>query len=1811
MSTLSLRAALTVLPVSLVALALAIFNLAALGPPAADDPPAAVAAFASGNRITVQLSLPAGKPERAERAGLAVELLGRGGKLLEKRPLLTDEKKDDLPGVTFTRPTNALGPFTIRTRQGRKTVEVPLARILLVRAHETALAGSTDLFAGSRTALRVRVSGARSISETVPLVSLVTVRLHAEKKVLPLYRGTTGSDGVADVHFEVPELATGAYTLEVLTKSALGEEKVRRSVNVRPGARVLLTTDKPLYQPGQTLHLRALVLRAFDLGPVGGKDLTLEVEDGKGNKVFKKVLKTSNYGIAAADFTLAEEVNPGDWRVRAVLEQQQTDKTVTVKRYVLPRFKARLKTDRTFYLPREVIKGELQVDYFFGKPVAGATVEVKASTFDVAFKPFATFKGKTDRNGHVTFEVTLPGYFVGLPLAKGNAMVRLQATVTDSAEHTERVGQMIPVSDRPIRISLIPEAGRLVPGVENTLFVAALYPDGRPAICSVGVWAGKAARGKPLAKLETNEAGLAEMKLVPAPGQLHVGKVGEQTTNLFEVTTVARDSKGNGAMTRAALTVEPLGENILLRLDRALCKAGESLDVEVRASAGMSTVYLDVIKAGQVVLTRWLDVKDALARTKLELPANLCGTLEVHAYQVVGGGEVIRDSRIVYVNPADQLTVKMSADKDSYLPGRKAIVRFDVCDFGGKPTPAALGVLVVDEAVYALQEMQPGLEKVFFTLQKELLQPRVSSDFKPRQELADLVRGVGPQVRLPGGNERIRQPAIHPRQQQIARVLFASARPRVSGTRPIDPDEDFRTASNEKGSIRGLPGTWIIDPDASRKQKLAEQIKVLGDVLFDYALGQSTVLRKNAETKSHEFRSDLLARAMRQEKWASNLLENPLGKTLTLDDLIRLEPALAPGPFALALTEVRLTRLGYELKQTAQGLTSRRYPRLDAWGRPIRIVKRTAKERRREGIIGLPAYTVVSAGPDGKFGTEDDVYYRPIRSDGLGREWWRMRLVGVVETRLVRRDRFLSLGPHFGRVANLGNGLNMGGGVGGLGGLGALGGGLGALGGGLGALRGAPNLGGMGAPGGGFRRPNRGGAPGDRSIPIASTTLGPVAAPPRVRESFPETLLWQPALITDEKGHATLEVPLADSITTWRLSASASSRTGLLGGGTLPLRVFQDFFVEPDLPVALTQNDEIAFPVAVFNYLKEKQTVTLTLKKEGWFELLDGGFKRTLTLEANEVKAIHFRIKAKHVGNLPLEVEARGSKMADAVRRLVEVLPDGKPSEQVFGDRLRGTIRHRLHVPKTAIEGASRLYVKVYPGVMSQVIEGLDGMLRMPTGCFEQTSSSAYPNILIIDYLKKLRRGSPALMLRAEALLSAGYQKLLTFERPGGGFDWWGSGEPLIWLSAYGLQEFADMARVYPVDPAINRRTRAWLMKKQAANGTWSSAGTADARPFAAIGDEKLLLTSYVTWSLLSSRTQPAGWQNTPEYARLAKAIEYIREQAPRAENAYALALSANALACWDAKDKGTFAVLDRVLKKLDGKKVIQPDGKAIAFPADGQSLSHGRDDSLTVETTALTVLAMVKHGRFTSSVNQALTYLARSRGRRGHWGSTQATILALKALLAGTIEGAGESTPFVIKVHGKKAAEGKVTKDNPDVMQQFDLKEYLQPGDNEVSVEVKGDTALMYQVVGRVFLPHARQTTRARPTFEIDLGFDRTKLSTKDRIEATATLTYRGKTPTFNVIVELPIPPGFTADPADFATMVGAKKVQKFALTARGAILYLGSVKPGEKHSFVWSLRPKYPVKVGAPAAVVYEYYTPASRAQTKPVLLTVEGGK
>jgi hypothetical protein len=95
----------------------------------------------------------------------------------------------------------------------------------------------------------------------------------------------------------------------------------------------------------------------------------------------------------------------------------------------------------------------------------------------------------------------------------------------------------------------------------------------------------------------------------------------------------------------------------------------------------------------------------------------------------------------------------------------------------------------------------------------------------------------------------------------------------------------------------------------------------------------------------------------------------------------------------------------------------------------------------------------------------------------------------------------------------------------------------------------------------------------------------------------------------------------------------------------------------------------------------------------------------------------------------------------------------------------------------------------------------------------------------------------------------------------------------------------------------------------------------------------------------------------------------------------------------------------------------------------------------------------------------------------------------------------------------------------------------------------------------------------------------------------------------TYLVSVGLPVPPGPTAGAAEFAEPVGARRVQKAGVTARPVTLYLGDVRPGS--ALAYTLRPKHQVKAKAPAALAYEHYMPASRADPRLAQSAVEDKK
>ena len=192
-------------------------------------------------------------------------------------------------------------------------------------------------------------------------------------------------------------------------------------------------------------------------------------------------------------------------------------------------------------------------------------------------------------------------------------------------------------------------------------------------------------------------------------------------------------------------------------------------------------------------------------------------------------------------------------------------------------------------------------------------------------------------------------------------------------------------------------------------------------------------------------------------------------------------------------------------------------------------------------------------------------------------------------------------------------------------------------------------------------------------VTITSKPQSVQMATPRLRQYFPETLLWQPSLETDSEGRARLKFKLADNITTWNVEAVASTVDGEIGIVKKEVLAFQPFFIEHDPPRVLTQGDEISLPVVLRNYLDKPQTVDVEMKPERWFQVAGPARKQIVAAPGDAARAVFdFRATAA-IKNGQQRVTALSDAFSDAVEKRVTVHPDG---EEIIRNRKPCFRRH-------------------------------------------------------------------------------------------------------------------------------------------------------------------------------------------------------------------------------------------------------------------------------------------------------------------------------------------------------------------------------------------------------------------------------------------------------------------------------------------------------------------------------------------------------
>jgi uncharacterized protein YfaS (alpha-2-macroglobulin family) len=1648
----------------------------------------------------------------------------------------------------------------------------------ILRTPVVHILGQQSYLSGGQAAVRIIVTDSQN--ETIHGPGSVRVELLGPSETRRhLFTGQLNRRGTTEAQFRFPAGVVGSYQLRYVVDSAIGSTEFTQQVRLEDKASILLTTEKPIYQPGQTIHARALALDRASHQAVGDRRLVFELEDSRGNKVFKKTTQTDKFGIASVEFALADEVNLGTYHLRALMGEGESptntaELALNVEKYVLPKFKVSIDLGngkgRHGYRPGDHVTGTVRANYFFGKPVDDAEITIKASGMDVSLFDAGSVQGKTNHDGEYRFDVQLASYFVGRPLTHGTARVLVEATVKDSAGHSETRGAPITVSESPLVITAVPEGGTLVPNLENQVFILTSHPDGTPARTDLKVSFGDSEQ-----QVSTDDGGVGIVSIKADTGD-------------HSIAVKAGDREGNVAATTVPLEGRSGEDQILLRMERAVYRSGERIQLRVFSTKERGTAYIDIVKDGQTILTRDLDIAHGQAEFSLAATPELAGVVDFNAYLFGRDAQPVGDHRLVFVQPADELKIEAAGDSAVYKPGDDAHVRLRVTNAHGEGVSAALGLQVVDEAVFALAEKQPGFAKVFFYLEQEAMKPRYE------------IHSIG----MPEIVEPVEQSKAEQR-DRAARALFSATE--LVGANKFE---------SEFG--RAIPVTKYWDYVTRYRKSLVVQAHRVAEAI-NSAYGQSLdredinrVIAKVARTG--QFR----------DAWDNKLQIEPVNwdrrKTYymlhsagpdkhfnTNDDLsiyLQVESKRRLGPPTSGTSSVEAT-IEHD-RGPFNGRSEITGSAIDQWGEAVAGATAELTETSSEKM------RLATTNAEGEF-----------RFGALDAGKYRLRILTKAETiegnlRLGQRDRaivtaFLRHQPASSMVVvkeDAGvfvlRAPAMAAGVAG----GVPGGQMGGVVGGViadapvngrDALQMARNA----------TEVVEVEAAAPAVLPIQTRNSAALVkdekqgtdSAPRVRSYFPEALYINPEVITDGEGRASISIPLADSITTWHMAMLASTVHGALGSATSSLRVFQDFFVDLDLPVTLTQGDRVSIPVAIYNYSGSGGDVSLKLAEDDWFTMVDDVAEKSVSVDSARVGGSQFTIEAKRIGKFKLTLSAKmkmngESSRADIVIREIEVIPNGREQNVVFNGRLENSVQHEIKFPPNAIPDASKIFVRLYPGPLSQIVEGMDKLLQMPFGCFEQTSSVTYPNVLALDYMKRTKKLTPEVHAKAEGYIANGYQRLLTFEVPGGGFSWFGNAPANKILTAYGLMEFSDMSKVYDIDPKVISRTQQWLAGQQQADGSWKpDASFINEGATNRFNKDQLRITAYVAWSL-----ENTGYQGPA----VDKARRYVSDHMGEKADAYTLAVVANF-----AVDYGKDREFTRHAMQLlvDART---EHGEQSWWSADETGV-YSTGESATIETTGLALQALLKWGEASGTARTALNYIAAKKGASGTWGTTQATIMALRALLLATEKSTADVHGTVeVLLNDKTIKKLTLTSENNDLLHQFVLKGVDVQEANTVSLRFDGKGRLAYQIVGSYFLPWGEKP--ANEPLSINVSYDRTHLAQDDVATATATIKNNLDKSANMVMVDLGIPPGFDLLSEDLQAYIeknaGRKSghLEKFTQTATLAILYFDSLAPGSTVTLGFRLHAKYPIRAYTFRSRVYEYYDPDVSAVARPIQLEIK---
>lgn len=229
------------------------------------------------------------------------------------------------------------------------------------------------------------------------------------------------------------------------------------------------------------------------------------------------------------------------------------------------------------------------------------------------------------------------------------------------------------------------------------------------------------------------------------------------------------------------------------------------------------------------------------------------------------------------------------------------------------------------------------------------------------------------------------------------------------------------------------------------------------------------------------------------------------------------------------------------------------------------------------------------------------------------------------------------------------------------------------------------------------------------------------------RELFDTLLLWKGRVKLDSQGEATVEIPLNDSLTAFKIAAVATGGAGFFGTGTASIRTTQDLMLLPGIPPLVREGDKFRSEFTLRNTTNRSMSVELSARisaSAGEGPVVPA---QKIDLSAGEAREVGWDINVPAgISSLTYDVQAveaggNARERVKIVQKVIEAIP--VRTFQATLEQIDKEYVVPVEKPKDAIAGRGDLRVNLSPSLTGSLEGVREYMKKYPYTCMEQRVS--------------------------------------------------------------------------------------------------------------------------------------------------------------------------------------------------------------------------------------------------------------------------------------------------------------------------------------------------------------------------------------------------------------------------------------------------------------------------------------------------------